>query len=145
MIVLDLNKFEKMKIGKMLDYIIDNNPEYKIANSETIQNAGQQLLGNDCSVIAITEQNTNKVVRVVANSDIIKTYIESQKPSQANIMEIANLIPLIKLTTEDTIEKLINNVTTNRIRDIVILNPDGTYHGVINKDKLRSAIDELVD
>ena len=138
-----LNKFEEKTVGKILDHIIDKE-DYTAPNTIKIMDAGKDL-DNKYGILAITDQN-NKVVQVVSKSDI--THILSNEitvDTSKLVKDVKARLHYTPIKTDDNVRKILDFVIANKIDNLVLVDKDGRYYGVINKNRLRDAIEEIVD
>jgi len=141
---LKLNKFETLEIGKVLDHIIDKT-QYITKDTTKIGDASKLMLDNKYDLVAIVDSN-GKVSQVVSKSDI--THLLSNQITldpQKLLQDIATRLTYTPIHNTDSTKKLLDMVIQNKIDNTVIVDTDGKYYGIINKNTLRSAIDEIVE
>ncbi|QLH05422.1 hypothetical protein C5F49_08870 [Nitrosopumilus oxyclinae] len=138
-----LNKFEEKTVGKILDHIIDKT-DITVPNSIKIAEAGKSL-DNKYGVLAIKDQN-DKVVQVVSKSDITHILSNEITLNTSNLIkDIQTRIHYNPIKVDDNVRKVLDFIIANKIDNLVLVDKDGKYHGIINKNKLKDAIEEMVD
>ncbi|WP_299292093.1 CBS domain-containing protein [Nitrosopumilus sp.] len=146
---MKLEKFEKNKVGKMLEYIIEKGSDkFTAPYNIKIKDAGKHM-DNDYGILALTDPS-KKVVQVISESDIRDLLskgisLDPTEEFEKTLKSVAARVKYTPITTDSTIKEAIDFVVENKVQNLVVVDENSNFYGVINKDNLVKAIDEIVD
>jgi CBS domain-containing protein len=113
-----------------------------IEKKASLQEAANKLDDNH-RVLAICDNNQN-VVGAISQSDISK-WIGQQKDNAIKTdIPVEQIMPgdFVKINENDSVDYLISQILSNKFDQVVLMDRDGKYFGIVDRNKLADEIEE---
>lgn len=110
---------------------------------KTVKDAIDALDKTDLNVLPIIDKaNNDEVVGVVHRSDFLSSLKKTTLCPGDDLTKVANS-SFVRVRADDPISKLVAVITGNDIDQVVVLNKDNKFYGIIDRNRLADEIEEL--